>query len=136
MKFFAEISALNQIKPCFDSDYQALKRIPKNTEVEIEIKQKRNIRFHRKAMALLNLAFQNQDKFEQFNHLRYYLTMKAGWVDIVATPQGQMFIPKSISFSAMDEIEFSDWYDKVLDQVINLIGSGKEEIEQELINFF
>ena len=136
MKIYAEIGFNNNIKPLFDSDYEALKKVPKNTEVEIEIKQKRNIRFHKKAFALLNLCFQNQDNFESFEAMRYYLTCKAGFFEIHPAPSGEpVVLAKSISFSSMDETEFSDWYDKVLNQVLKLTKADIDLVERELINF-
>ncbi|MHA1989172.1 MAG: DUF1367 family protein [Promethearchaeota archaeon] len=136
MKLFAEIGFNNTIKPSFDSDYEQLKKVPKNTEVEVEIKQKRNIQFHRKSFALLNLCFENQDTFESFDAMRYYLTVKAGFFEMHPTPSGQpVILAKSISFSSMDDTEFSDWYSKVLDQVIKLTQADVDFVERELINF-
>lgn len=136
MKIYAEIGFNNTIKPLFDSDYEALKKVPKNTEVEVEIKQKRNIRFHKKAFALLNLCFQNQDNFESFEAMRYYLTVKAGFFEMHPTPTGEpVILAKSISFSSMDETEFTDWYSKVLDQVLKLTKADIDLIERELTSF-
>lgn len=135
MKLNAEIDSFNRILPLYNSDYDALKKAPKNTEVEIDIKQKRNPGFHRKGMALLNLAFANQDKFEAFNHFRYWITMKAGFVDIVKTPDGVMYLPQSISFSSMDNIKFQEWYNAMINQVIILLGTDEKKIEKELAGF-
>ena len=86
-------------------------------------------------MALINLAFANQDEFEQFNPFRYWLTMKAGYVDVHTTKEGTMFLPQSISFSSMDELEFSEYYSKLLDVVLKVTGNTSEEIEKEILNF-
>lgn len=121
--------------PCYDSDYEALKKIKFGDEVVCEIKKPRNYDFHKKFYALLNLAFQNQDRYEQFEHLRYVYTLKAGFFEEIVTDKGVVFKPKSISFAKMDDYEFSELYNRMVDVVIKEIGATREMIETELINF-
>ncbi len=102
---------------------------------EVEIKKKRNVKFHRKFFALLNICFENQDHFLTIDELRHYLTMKAGFYTVVKTPDGEFYSPKSISFSKMDEVEFSDLYDKVFSQVLRLLGCDNEDLMNELKDF-
>lgn len=52
------------LKPAYDSDYESFKKIPLNEIIEIEYKKQRNIRFHRKLFSLLNLAYSNQNIFD------------------------------------------------------------------------
>ena len=136
MKFFAQITNENIIKPLYQGDEEELAKVPKGAEVEIEIKKRRNIKFHKKFFALMNLCFNNQDHFEYPEPMRAYLIMKAGFYDMITAPSGKpMILPKSISFSSMDDIEFEIVYSRVLDQVLILTKADRELVENELINF-
>ncbi len=89
----------------------------------------RNPRFHRKFFAMLHVAYDNHDwptiqtqhgparcTFEQF---RKYVTVKAGFFEMGATPQGKPRAEaKSIKFGKMDEAEFEQVYSAVLDVIL------------------
>ena len=135
MKLHARIQN-NRILPEYSSDYDQLKKLKKDETYVIEIKQPRNLRFHRKFFALLNLAFDNQDTFNNIEHLREWCIMKSGYYVRVATPEGEFFRPKSISFAKMDETEFSELYSKVLDTICNWLDISDEDLQNELVNYF
>ena len=66
------VKTLSGIKPAYDSDKEAFNKMPFNEVFEIEYKKKRNVKFHRKFFALLNLAFQDflwQRLIVLFHHL-------------------------------------------------------------------
>lgn len=121
--------------PMFDSDYEKAKRIKIGSEVKAEIKVPRNYRFHKRYFALLNLAFQNQDKFDNFEKFRFVMTMRAGYFETINTGKGVVYMPKSISFAKMDQVEFEKVYSDMLNEVIDLLQADRETIENELINF-
>lgn len=137
MKFFAK-KTLTGLIPVYNSDYETLKecKLKIGDVYEIEVKKKRNYEFHKKYFALINLCFENQELFETIEELRYYLTMKSGYYRKVETPKGEMYLPKSISFSNMDEIEFDKLYQKTITEVMTLLGvDDKTDLLNELINF-
>lgn len=122
--------------PAFDSDHESAKKIGMGEIFEIDYKKVRNPKFHRKFFALIKLVYDNQESFENMNDLRHWLTMKAGFYKEVTTPDGTMFLPESISFSTMDEIKFSELYNRVVDVVIKRFSMTSETIESELIHFY
>jgi hypothetical protein len=67
--------------------------------------------------------------------LRAVLIMKAGYYKTIETNKGVTYLPKSISFASMDEVEFEEVYNNVHRVVCEFIGVTSEEVEQELINF-
>ena len=137
MKFFVK-KTLSGLIPVFNSDYKALKesKLRIGEVYEVEIKKKRNYEFHKKYFALINIAFENQEHFELFDDLRDYITVKSGYHRKVVMPNGYVDIkPKSISFSSMDEIEFDDLYQKTITSVCNFIGTEKEDLLNEILNF-
>ena len=123
--------------PYFNSDLENLKDCKlKNDEVyEVEIKKKRNYEYHKKYFALINLCFENQETFDTLEDLRFYLTMKSGFVKKVETGSGIMYIPKSISFASMDEIEFNQLYKSTLDVICKFLNTNEEDLINEIINF-
>jgi len=137
MKLFLTKRQDGSFLPSYPSDHDKVKKIKVNDEVEVTIRKARNPMFHRKFFALINMTFENQEKFTDINALRYWLTMKAGFYDKVETPDEKlMFLPKSISFEKMDEHEFSDLYDRILDVISNFLNVSKPEIEREIVNFY
>ena len=101
----------------------------------IEVKKPRNIKFHKKYFALLNICFENQEYFNNAESLRHYLTMKAGFYNRIVTPMGEFFEPKSISFASMDETEFADFYDKSFVEVLKLLQCNGNDILEQLADF-
>jgi hypothetical protein len=111
--------------PSDDECIEAMNKIKNGTEIMIEYKQKRNVKFHRKAFALLNLVLKNQDKYSNINDLLVEFKLKSGHYEEHITTKGKIiYVPKSIAFSEMDELEFNELYSKFIDIAL-----------QHLINF-
>lgn len=121
--------------PCHNSDYEKYSKLKIGWEGEVEFRQPRNYEFHKKFMGLVNLAFESQEKFDQFDAYRKYLTAKAGYYKAFPTDKGVFIIADSISFANKDEFEFQKIYSNVLDVVIKEIGVTSEEITKNLVNF-
>jgi len=102
---------------------------------EVEIKKKRNVKFHRKLFALFNICFENQEQFETLEDLRAWITIKAGYYKEIKTPTGVFYMPKSISFSKMDDIEFEEYYNKCIIVVMKFIGVERMELIEEINQF-
>ena len=79
MKILMSKTLSGQLKPCYDSDAELLKKIKAGDEVECEIKRPRNLKFHKKLFSLLNLVYSNQELYKDINDLRKDLTIAAGY---------------------------------------------------------
>ena len=123
--------------PSDDECIEAMNKIKNGTEIMIEYKQKRNVKFHRKAFALLNLVLKNQDKYSNINDLLVEFKLKSGHYEEHITTKGKIiYIPKSIAFSEMDELEFNELYSKFIDIALqHFVSMSKEELEKQIINF-
>ncbi len=64
---------------------------------------------------LNNNRSQMEGIIRSFDEFRKWLTVEAGFFDVVITPSGLKKIPKSISFANMEETEFGDWYKAIFD---------------------
>ena len=105
----------------------------------------RNIEFHRKYMALINLAwsYQNEKTVEHFKNdvscFRKTVEIATGHCDTVynITRKEWVDIPKSIAFDKMDEFEFRELYDNVKQVLFTVFLKNitEEEFTRNLINF-
>lgn len=136
MKIYCKKTYIGLI-PASRNDFDLLQnsKLKDNEFYTVEVKKPRNVLFHRKYFSLLNICFENQEYFETAESLRHYLTMKAGYVNEIKTPDGSFFEPKSISFSSMDGIEFEKFYNASIDQVIKLIGVDKDDLINQILEF-
>lgn len=132
------IKSLNgSLKPAYDSDYELVKKIPLNEPIIFEWSKPRNYLFHKKFFALINLVYQNQEVYNNIEHLRKDLTISAGYYDLRHNFDGVEIVEaKSISFAKMDENEFSEFYSKILDVVVKWLNIDKQNIIDEIEKYF
>jgi len=135
MEIFVK-NTLSGLMPLYPSDFDEKRKLKIGETYKAKIVTPRNILFHKKFFALINLGHENTSLDMPFDAYRGYLIQKAGFFKAYATPKGTYFEPMSISFSKMNETEFSELYSRVVDVIIKDIGSTTEEIEQQLIDFF
>ena len=101
----------------------------------LRVSSPRNVKFHRKAMALLNYAYDNSEQEDKapFDAWRRTLTIAAGYYDIVVLPSGNSHLEaKSIAFAAMDEETFSAWYSAMIDAILKHVLT--EHTRQDVID--
>lgn len=130
--------------PLGDDDYEEKKKLKLGESYSVEVKVARNVDFHRKYFALISYSweFLNENETNTFktkDNFRKYLEISAGHCEVMYHPRLQEYveIPKSISFSKMDNTAFSDLYQRVKDVIFTIIGGRvtQEEFERILIDF-
>ena len=137
MKLIAKKRLDGSFMPVYDSDKEAVKKIKAGDDVEIEIKRPRNLAFHRKTFSLFNLVFDNQEHYKNLEELRKDLTIEAGYFTKRYNMHGVEIIEaQSISFAAMNQDTFDEYYQSLLDAICNNYGMLKSDIEENLINYF
>lgn len=125
------------LKPAFDSDYENFKKLPANEVFEITYTKKRNINFHRKFFALVKMVFDNQERYAFMEDLRSDLTIEVGYYYLTVNIHGEeVRKAKSISFSSMDDLEFSGFYNSVVDVIVKYFHFDKESIAEEVNRYF
>lgn len=103
------------LRPSSDDDTEKLKRFRAGDVIRAEVVRPRNGQHHRKAMALLKLVFENQERYETFEDLLVEFKLRTGHYQEHLTVKGKVvYIPKSIAFANMDQDEFSEWYGKAI----------------------
>ena len=137
MEFYAIRTPSGHLQPCYDNDIDNLKKVPLNEPILLTYKKQRNPKFHRKFFSLVNLVYMNQEVYNNIDHLRKHLTIAAGYYDVTATLEGaEVKEAKSISFSKMDDVQFSEFYSKFIDVIHEYFGFDKEELINEVERFF
>ena len=124
--------------PAFNSDYEIFKKMPLDEPFYIEYKKSRNPAHHRMFFALMKLAFENQELFDDMDTMRKCLLIECGYVDeLINSITGQVFITaKSISFGSMDQVEFNEIYTNVRNYIAKWLGVSNEDLEDNINQYF
>jgi len=132
------IKTLNgTFKLAYNSDYELAKKVPLNEPIVFEWSKPRNLKFHKKFFALLNMVYENQEQYNNIEHLRKDLTISAGYYDLRYNIEGvEVQEAKSISFASMDDVEFSELYNRIVDVVVKWLGIDKQEIIDNIEQYF
>lgn len=127
----------NTFSIAYNSDYEKAKKLKAGVQFECTVLKKRNYKFHKKYFALINLVFDNQEIYNNIDHLRYDLTKASGFYTIRKDMEGNDVVEvDSISFSSMDEITFNDLYSRTLDSIVKYFNFDKEEINTHIEQYF
>ena len=132
------VRTLNGIKPAYDSDKEVFNKMPLNEVFEIEYTKRRNYQFHKKVMALFDLAFRNQNEFKLFNRMRKTLIEVAGYYDEYRCPITKEIKREvySMSYANMDELELQKLYEDLKIVIIDWLGVTNEDLENEIQQYF
>jgi len=124
-------------KVAYDSDYEKAKKLKVNTEYQCEVKRPRNYEFHKKYFALINMVFENQEKYINIDHLRKDLTIASGfYTKRFDINDNEILEPDSISFGSMKQDVFDDLYSKTLDAIVTYFHFEKQDIIDNVEQYF
>lgn len=144
------LNTASGLKPLYDGDFEEKKKLKIGESYKATIVKPRNILFHRKFMALINLAYDNSKTVENAriaaennkavipfttDSYRKYCLIKCGFALIYQTPKGVFVEAESMAFDSMSEDRFTDVYSKVLDFVIKDTQADEKLFMEQLINF-
>ena len=130
--------------PLDDMDWEVKKQLRLGTDVRVHVTMPRNIKFHRKFFALLNItidnlpeATQQQLRITTTNRLLDVLKIRMGFYDIVQIDGRNVLELHSISFAKMDEYAFGKFYDQAVTEILSffLQGTDRNELLQEVEQF-
>lgn len=94
-----------------------------------EFKKPRNGRHHRLVFQLLKFVFDNQERFEHPEALRRHLTLQTSFVlETIDRATGEILrIPRSWSYTEMDEAEFQQLHSEVVSVVLREFWPTEDE---------
>jgi len=123
--------------PLYNSDLDTKKKLKIGETYEATIVKPRNVAFHRKFFALINMVYENQDKYNNIEHLRRDLTIASGFYEQHETFTGQIRTePKSISFAKMSQDDFDKFYSAFIVSINKYFDFGESEIKENIEQFY
>ena len=147
------LNTVHGLVPLYDDDYEEKKKLVIGKEYKAEIRQARNVLFHRKYFGMLDAAWsllkENQRRFfggatygESFGKeaFRRSVQISAGFFEPIWDVKGRCWQKsvKSIAFDKMDEGEFENLYKAVYDTVMDLLsmnGTSQQDFDRMIDNF-
>ena len=116
---------------------QATKAWGNGEIVRAKISRPRNAKHHAKAMCLLRLLFENQDRHKEFNTFRTDIKIRLGCYDEFLTAEGRIvYVPWPLDFASMDQDTFSEEFYKPLVRLALRdympAGFTQDELETEM----
>lgn len=140
------LNTAHGLVPMYDEDFNEKKKLAVGQVYVAEIRVPRNYQFLKKAFALMNTAWallpeRTQNGFRSFEVFRDSVTVAAGYVDVYydITHNAWRQKPKSWAFDKMDEVEFSDLYERMKDVIWGILSVRanitQEVFERTLMNF-
>lgn len=102
-----------------------------------DVVKPRSYQHHKLAFALLNLTFENQERYRNFEHFRKAVAIAAGHVEELITLDGEVLLqPKSIAYDALDQVEFQRVFAAMMTVCCEVLkGIGAEELEAEVSRY-
>ena len=151
MKFLAA-KHLGSLRPVDAAGEDALRKLGNGQLIEVEIKRRRNIKFHRLYWALVTLVWEQLDetRYPTPDALHAAIKIGVGLRTQIVLPDGTIgFIPGSIAFDKMDDLKFAEFFDRVCNliarhflpgvtnaelkaEVASLIGTTPEALQKEV----
>ena len=118
--------------PCDPQAAEFIAKMKVGAGVRATVTQQRNVKFHRKLFALLNLAFDHwepeaatykgQAVGKNFDQFRNDITVLAGYYEMAVNLRGETRLTaKSISFANMSQDDFDSLYSAVVNVVLTRI---------------
>lgn len=126
------------LRPADEVATDAIRKFPAGEIYEIEIKRPRNLKFHRKAFALMQLAYENQENYTEFDKFRRALVIEAGYFDDLRLLDGTTVREaQSLSFAKMDEDDFGKLYNALINTILRVVlpGVDRPELEAQVEQF-
>jgi hypothetical protein len=118
-------------KPLSENDFDNLKRIKEGAIIYVDYKKPRNPLFHNKFMSMIRVVYNNQERYPTFEGVLNVFKVELGHCDTFEYDSHEVKIPRSISFAAMDELEFNKFYDQAVTFALShfLPTTSRHELE-------
>ena len=103
-----------------------------------DIVKPRSYKHHCLCMALLNLTFENQDRYDNFETFRKAIAVASGHVEPLIKLDGEiLYMPKSISYDAIpDDVAFGRVMSQMMDVCVGILGDvDRFELQQEVAKY-
>lgn len=101
-----------------------------------DVVKPRSYQHHKLCFALLTLTYQNQERYTDFESFRKAVAMASGHTEELMTVHGEIIrLPKSISYDALDEVEFTQVFGAMMNVCAEILGLTAPELEPEVSRY-
>lgn len=122
--------------PADEPSAQIARRYKVGEVYRAEVKKPRSYRAHCLCMALLTLTFENQERYDNFEHFRKAVAIAAGHVEELVTLDGEVLLqPKSISYSALDQVQFEKVFAAMMTVCAKILDVSQPELAGEVSRY-
>jgi hypothetical protein len=107
-----------------DESKEVLRQWKVGDTIRAKVSKMRNAQHHRKFFAMLSVVWMACEKYPSVESLLTDLKFRLGHTeDVVLVSSGEVVrIPRSISFAAMDQMQFHDFYERALRELCEMAG--------------
>ena len=128
---------LTGFAPADEPSHEAWKKYKLGDIYRGDVVKPRSYKHHKQIMALLTLTFENQDRYGDFESFRKAVAMAAGHTEELVTIHGEIVrLPASISYDALDEVEFTKIAGEMMTVCCSILGDiGADELQAEISRY-
>ena len=102
-----------------------------------DVVKPRSYAHHKLIMSLLNLTYDNQEQYSDFESFRKSVAVEAGHTDDLVLLSGEIVkLPRSISYDELDEVEFTRVAGAMMSVCCKILKNiGADELEAEVSKY-
>jgi hypothetical protein len=127
---------LRGFEPADEPTLEAWKKYKTGEIYRGDVVKPRSYKHHKLCFALLNLTYLNQEQWKDFESFRKAVAIAAGHTEELVTVDGEIvYLPKSLSYDALDEIEFTAVFGAMMTVCCRILGVGSSELEAEVSRY-
>lgn len=116
------------LHPALPKDVDVIAKLKIGEIIALRYRKPRDGVNHRRFFAMLRVVMQHTEHYPSEEHLLTELKVRVGHYEEFITYEGELvYVPKSIDFEHMDELEFRLFFDKCVDAVITHILAGVDQ---------
>lgn len=128
---------LSSLVPVDELGEEVLKKFKLNSVIKAEITKPRSYKHHCLAFALLNLTYNNQERYANFEMFRKAVAIEAGHVEELIGLDGAIYLQaRSLNYDTLDELEFSKVMAEMMAVCAKILdGIGVDELAGEVSRY-
>lgn len=127
---------LSGFAPADEPSMEVWKKFKQGEAYRADVVKPRSYLHHKLCFALLNLTYANQERWNNFESFRKAIAIAAGHTEELMTVHGEIIrLPKSLSYDALDEIEFTQVMGTMMSVCAEILGMTAPELEPEVSRY-
>lgn len=135
MAEFFVIRKLDMLIPANEQSLEVLRKMKVGEWYQVNTKMPRNVKHLRKYFALLGAVHPHQTMWPTFNKFRAKFEEALGHGEYHVNGRGEKYFEaESISFAAMEQDEFDEFYEKAVELILTRIlpGVGRADLDRQV----